>query len=193
MGRDGTVLDPTVVRGLLQKLRPAASDVVLIGGQALNFWAERYGNAPELAGAAPYTSTDIDFYGQREHVTRCAQLLGGESTLYGPRDRSICSGIVTTADGVQIDFVTTPRGVPASEVPRKAITFAHGRVMHPIHVLMSRAANVSHSAHGCTRLETAPRFRLHRSRIHPARARPGGKRQRRAAADRRGLQRHDLS
>lgn len=71
------------MHALLDKLRPAASDIVLIGGQALNFWAERYSSAPELARGAPYTSKDIDFYGQQEHVTRCAQVLGGEAVLYG--------------------------------------------------------------------------------------------------------------
>ena len=86
MGRDGTLLAPTVVRALLDKLRPAASDIVLIGGQALNFWAERYGSVSELARGAPYTSKDIDFYGQQEHVTRCAQMLGGEAVLYGVKD-----------------------------------------------------------------------------------------------------------
>ena len=144
MERDGTRLAPAVVRELLDKLRPAASDIVLIGGQALNFWAERYGSVAELTRDAPYTSKDIDFYGHQVHVTRCAQLLGGEAILYGVKDRSICSGIVTTAEGIQIDFVTLPLGVQASEIPRRAITFAHGKVMHPMHVLMSRAANVVH-------------------------------------------------
>jgi hypothetical protein len=71
-------------------------------------------------------------------------VLGGEAVLCGVKDRSICSGIVTTSKGIQIDFVTRPLGVQASEIPRKAISFAHGKVMHPLHVLMSRAANVIH-------------------------------------------------
>jgi len=117
-------------------------DVVLIGGQALNFWAERYRTVAELASAAPFTSEDIDFCGQSADVQRCAELLGASHELYGPNDRSVCTGLVTTPDGVNLDFVHTPRGVRADEVQRKAISFEQIRVMHPIHVLMSRAANV---------------------------------------------------
>ncbi len=108
---------------LLQRLRPMVGDVVLIGGQALNFWADRFEqSSAELADGAPYTSKDIDFCGNAEHVQRCAQLLGASHHLYGPDDISVCTGIVTTDAGIDLDFVHTPRGVQSSEVKRRAIT-----------------------------------------------------------------------
>jgi hypothetical protein len=122
------------VDALLERLHPMVDDVVLIGGQALSFWAERYRTVPELASAAPFTSKDIDFCGQSADVERCAELLGASHELYGPRNRSVCTGIVTTTDGVQLDFVHTPRGVRSSEVQRRAIPLEQIRVMHPIHV-----------------------------------------------------------
>ncbi len=134
-------------------------DIVLIGGQALNFWAERYRTISELASAAPFTSKDIDFCGESADVERCAKLLGASHKLYGPKDRSVCTGIVTTTDGVQLDFVHTPRGVQSYEVHRRAIRLEQIRVMHPIHVLVSRAANIvqipRHTPHALKQLRAS--------------------------------------
>src|SRR5688572_25158838 len=42
---------------------------VLIGGQAVNYWAERYESIePELQSLRPFTSLDIDFHGFRDDV-----------------------------------------------------------------------------------------------------------------------------
>jgi hypothetical protein len=63
-----------VVRVVLQQLEPARDNIVLIGGQALNLWAERYSDrAADLAAAAPFTSKDIDFCGTAQDVNnvRC--------------------------------------------------------------------------------------------------------------------------
>jgi hypothetical protein len=143
VGQDAPLLEPLAVHALLERLASVADEIVLIGGQALNFWAERYmAHVPDLAAAAPYTSKDIDFYGPREQVAKCARLLGVEPTFYGPDDISVCSGIVTTADGIQIDFVHTPKGVPLGELRSRSVAFSHLRVMHPVHVMSSRVANV---------------------------------------------------
>lgn len=60
------------------KLRDAAgSPYLLIGGQAVNYWAERYLEAePELRPLQPFTSEDIDFKGNAEDVRRIARQLG---------------------------------------------------------------------------------------------------------------------
>jgi len=73
------------VRELLDKLAPAKDQLVLIGGQALSLWAERYGDAPELRESGPHTSKDIDFYGKSDQEERCAALLGG--TYYSSSTR----------------------------------------------------------------------------------------------------------
>jgi hypothetical protein len=47
---------------------------VLIGGQAVNYWAERYLSVePELQKLLPFTSEDIDFIGERKDVKRIAE------------------------------------------------------------------------------------------------------------------------
>lgn len=144
MGQDAPHLEHLAVHELLEQLSSLTDELVLIGGQALNHWAERYADTPELAAAAPFTSKDIDFYGKPEHVERCAELLGGDHVVYGPDHGTASAGVVTTQDGVAIDFVHTPLGLQPSEIQRRSIAFPSLRVMHPIHVLMSRAANVLH-------------------------------------------------
>lgn len=49
---------------------------VLVGGQAVNYWAERYLSIEvELEKLQPFTSQDIDFKGNRTDVERIAQQL----------------------------------------------------------------------------------------------------------------------
>jgi hypothetical protein len=49
---------------------------VLVGGQAVNYWAERYlGEEPELRKLVPFTSGDIDFLGHRDDVQHIARQL----------------------------------------------------------------------------------------------------------------------
>jgi hypothetical protein len=51
---------------------------VIIGGQAVNYWAETYlEKEPGLAQWLPFTSKDIDFQGDRRDVLRIAKDLGG--------------------------------------------------------------------------------------------------------------------
>ena len=50
---------------------------VLIGGQAVNYWAERYFQTERLLKSLqPFTSEDIDFKGGKEDVRRIAEQLG---------------------------------------------------------------------------------------------------------------------
>src|SRR3954466_15416205 len=68
------------------KIRDAdGKPYVLIGGQAINYWAERYlSTEPELEKLQPFTSQDIDFKGRRADVGRIAQQLNLEPG-YPPR------------------------------------------------------------------------------------------------------------
>jgi hypothetical protein len=89
------------------------------------------------------TSKDIDFYGNHDQVRRCAELLGGTHRLYSRKDRTPACGVITTADGLQIDILHTLAGVTPYAVVDRAVELDSVRVMHPIHVMASRVANVS--------------------------------------------------
>jgi hypothetical protein len=59
------------------KIRDAAGQpYLLIGGQAVNYWAERYlAVEPQLESLQPFTSEDIDFKGGSHDVQRIARQL----------------------------------------------------------------------------------------------------------------------
>jgi len=144
------------IRAILAKLTGA--NIVLVGGQALNFWADYYlPNVKELAAGWPYTSKDIDFCGTRHAVVDCAKRLGGRAVLPDDFD-GVNAGAVLyldSADGEQrrIDFITAPYGLSAEDVQQTAIpvdvTDEHGQptgvtftVMNPERCMESRVANV---------------------------------------------------
>lgn len=61
---------------VLQLRDAAGQPYVLIGGQAVNYWAERYlATEPQLEPLQPFTSEDIDFKGGSEDVPRIARQL----------------------------------------------------------------------------------------------------------------------
>jgi hypothetical protein len=66
------------VRPVLAKVADLGRELVLVGGQAVNFWASYYEHrAQELAREAPFTSKDIDFCGDQRAV-RVARNASGE-------------------------------------------------------------------------------------------------------------------
>ena len=68
---------------------------VLIGGQAVYFWASRY--AAEERGVEqwrPFTSKDIDFHNGRDDVLRIAKELGLKTQLPHSREMTALAGIV---------------------------------------------------------------------------------------------------
>lgn len=129
----------------------------VIGGQALNLWAEYYSAADELALYRPYTSKDIDYFGGRAAAEKLAASLGGK-VLYPDLDNHTPQTAIVQArvDGqdIEIDFLghvlgVRPKalqdGVAEIVIPYR---FANGGgevaipIMHPLHCLQSRIANI---------------------------------------------------
>lgn len=150
-----TYADALKLLARLQGLAPQS--LVLVGGQAVNFWAERYlPRNPGLALGAPYTSKDIDFCAGPDVVEECARLLGGRATLPAPFDDATpSSGLVAFTDGhgveQVIDFLKAPFGLRVEELFRLALPVDVPRddgpplrflVMHPVLCLESRCHNV---------------------------------------------------
>ena len=70
------------IRPILARLADLDRDLVLVGGQAVNFWAfVCEGRVPALARAGPFASRDVDFCGDRRTVRLCAQRLGGRARV----------------------------------------------------------------------------------------------------------------
>lgn len=141
------------VKPILARLgKDLTSRLVLVGGQAVNFWADYYSHrVPALAREGPFTSKDIDFCGDKQAVRLCADRLRGTATVATLDDFTVNTGVVVFVDdyGIKrtIDFIDQPHGLSAAEVHRLAMPFeilddgAEFNVMHPVHCLESRVHN----------------------------------------------------
>jgi hypothetical protein len=134
-----------IVRGIADAMHP----VVLIGGQALNFWCERYSDeAAELHALRPFTSKDIDFFGDRSAVQRAAKKLGAKLYLPSIDDHTPNSGkiVITDQHGIEreIDFLSTVMGLEDRDIRDNAapVPDVGLQVLNPILCLESRAHNI---------------------------------------------------
>lgn len=129
--------------GVLHIRNASGLPFILIGGQAVNYWATRYlAQEPHLKSWQPFTSKDIDFQGHLDDVLRTANLLGRPARRPHKRMMTAFAGGVSWPIGdeiSQVEFVRTLPGVKPSEVGRLAITHTIGehtiRVVDPISLL----------------------------------------------------------
>jgi hypothetical protein len=149
------------VRSLLKKLGPDLTDaIVVIGGQAVAFWAEIYRNElPEDLRAEPLTSKDLDFEGDKAAVRLTADRLGGEAFFPDLDDPTPNVGVVKYVDESGeiwgIDFLEVPFGLKSAQevfdrAQRLEVLDEEGGgsgqfflILNPIHALLSRVANVA--------------------------------------------------
>ncbi len=134
-------------------LATATTDLLLIGGQALKAWMERYDvTMPE--GIA-YVSRDVDFLASSpkdsDAVRRLARALGGEALF--PRRRAALTALIGQAvkkvgegEVYNVDVLHTVLGADCDTLRARAVEF-HERglvylVMHPLDVLKSRVDNL---------------------------------------------------
>jgi hypothetical protein len=134
-------------------LRSALGDVVLIGGQALAFWMDRFGI--EHATRQPAVSRDIDFLTHDATNTaplhRFAKAIGGQAKIMPVRATTALIGsAVAPAEGDlvhNVDLLHSVFGLDRDDVmanamevrSRDGVSF---RVMHPLDVLQSRNVNL---------------------------------------------------
>jgi hypothetical protein len=146
--RKQAVAPSDVVESLL---RATGTRLILVGGQALAFWMDRYG--VEMPGRIAYVSRDIDFLAESvadvDEVHRLARVLGGQAII--PRRRALTALVgqavrhVSSTEFINVDVVHRVLGADpalrsrAVEVRYRDMTF---RVMHPMDVLKSRLDNL---------------------------------------------------
>jgi hypothetical protein len=151
-------LTVAATRAVIARLGELTDEIVLVGGQAVAFWADYYHARESVAAVGPVNSRDIDFCGPSQAALRCAAKLGGRAKVPEPFSSTPNTGVVefTDPDGVSrvIDFLAHPFGLDYAEVVDKAIkvrllddqnqpTPLHMLVMHPMHCLESRVHNVA--------------------------------------------------
>lgn len=149
-------------------LELAGTEMVLVGGQALAFWAAYY-----RAPAPPTAVTkDVDLLGTRRDAERLAR--GLHAKLTSPRRGQLtllAAQVVKDLPGddyVNIDVLSRVYGKITAEAIRQRSILAETaagavRVMHPLDVLQGRLENVHGLAekrdqHGIAQLELAIRM-----------------------------------
>lgn len=155
--------EPLLPPEIAVKIAHAISNIeaVLIGGQAVNFWAEFYSaEVPQLAQFGPYASKDIDFYGFKNAAAELAAKLGGRVFVPTLDDHNTPNTALIKAviDGhtVTIDFLNSVLGIHRRRF--RAVLFGmivdvagqqqqfRIKIMHPVDCLISRVTNILHPA-----------------------------------------------
>lgn len=148
-----TKREAVVPKEIVDRLLAAASDaLILVGGQALKLWMDRYGVT--LPAEIAYVSRDVDFLAESaadsESVRRLARALGGRAIF--PRRRAALTALVGQAvkdisddEVFNVDVVHRVYGADEGmrartvELRFPEVTL---RVMHPLDVLKSRLDNL---------------------------------------------------
>ena len=143
-----------IPKELVDQLLAAASvKLILVGGQALKLWMDRY--AVKMPARIAYVSRDVDFLAESsadtEAVRRLARTLGGRAIF--PKRRAAITALVGQAvkeisedEVFNVDVIHRVFGADdsvrtrAAEVSMADVTF---RVMHPLDVLKSRLDNLA--------------------------------------------------
>jgi hypothetical protein len=148
-GRDSLAapLSPEEVRKILTI---CATKGLLVGGQALAFWADRF--AVEIPSELePTVTADADFIGDSALAKELGRSLGWKTWLPTLDDATPQTGKVTQRlkDGriKQVDFLSGVAGLSTKDVERRAVELdvpdiGRLRVMHPLDVLDSRIQNL---------------------------------------------------
>ena len=131
---------------IFQVRNPAGIPYVLVGGQAVNYWAEHYlAVEPALKKHVPFTSGDIDFRGNREDVRHIAGQLELPAVFPDMVSMTALAGAIPFKIGKEpsnIEIVRLIPGVPAMTVDAMAIDAELSgqqiRVLDPISLLLCK-------------------------------------------------------
>jgi hypothetical protein len=155
-----------VPAGLLERiLRLAGTEMILVGGQALAFWAAYYHtSAPTIA-----ITKDIDLLGTKSDVERLARGLDVKAVFPNKKNMTLLVGQVLKdlpgGNYVNIDVMFRVYGdITTEAITTRAVLVespaGRFRVMHPLDVLQGRLENVhglpaKQDEHGVAQLRLA--------------------------------------
>lgn len=125
---------------------PEGLPYILIGGQAVNYWAERYlAIEPELQKLLPFTSEDIDFKGNRNDAQRIAEQLELSPVYPHKIEMTALAGAIPFRIGdlkSNIEIVRSVPGVSQGTIESLAIQAEWSgkqiRVLNPVSLLICK-------------------------------------------------------
>ena len=121
---------------------------VLVGGQAVNFWSERYQkDAEPWTSSRPFTSVDVDLLGNQTDARTCAEGTGGELEIPDdPAHTPNTAKVHCRHPDVDIDVLHTVNGLNTAEATQTAVRLRYGsiplRVLHPVLCVESKTVNL---------------------------------------------------
>jgi hypothetical protein len=137
---------------ILEAIARTAPRLVLIGGQAINYWSDKYQqDTPEWRRLRPYTSEDLDFYGGRAEALSCSKVIPGtKAILNDGHDPSPNAGVLLCpfkGGKLRVDILTAVYGLKTKDVVRAAPLIQKGdisiQVLHPLHCLIGKTISLA--------------------------------------------------
>jgi hypothetical protein len=125
-------LTPDDLASLLSILQTAGLDSVVVGGQAVNFWAYQYHQtSEEWSQLLPFASEDLDFFGGKMEAIACAEALQSNAirtqvSLNTDFEPTPNAGVVLAqyrGQTLRIDFLASVFGLNDAEIGGTAIIF----------------------------------------------------------------------
>lgn len=119
---------------------------ILIGGQAVNYWAGRYlASEVGLKKHIPFTSEDIDFCGKRDDVRHVAGQLNSVAVYPHKIAMTALSGVIPVRIGevnTNVEIVRSVPGIAATTIEALAVELEWSgntiRVLDPISLLVCK-------------------------------------------------------
>lgn len=143
---------PDEVWSVIAAARGLSSDLVLVGGQALAFWARYYSIEPP-DDLVPYVTLDVDFLGGAVDARTFAAGLPAARVYIASLDDHTPSSARVVSNNVlgktlEVDFLHSLAGLSERDVRNSAVSVdapqgASIRIMHPLHCLESRIVNLA--------------------------------------------------
>ncbi len=141
------ILKPEDAAFLIGQTRSEKS--VLVGGQAVAFWARQFNIQPRL----PALTVDIDFLATRAEAKRISARLNvrHELNVAAFDDNTPNSAVLRLSlDGypepILVDYMASIAGVDTKAVEKSAVEVEFGgqplRVIHPLHLLQAKISNL---------------------------------------------------
>ena len=129
---------------------PHQDHLIIVGGQAVSIWADRYLQAePELHQYLPFTSKDLDLLGDAVDLHHLSKATGFKRVMAPQKVLIPSAGFIEmprhNAAPVRIEILKRIYGVTTQEAKATALVVerngVHYRVLHPLMLLKAKAEN----------------------------------------------------